>query len=349
MTSPVPRRLRAPVVSAPLRAAAGSLVLLAMLGLAQPVPALSQEGLAGTLVVVNKGESTLSVIDVASGGILAVLPTGEGPHEVAMTSDGSKAIVTDYAGGNSLTIVDVPGLAVERTVDLSDYPRPHGIAVMPGDEVVAVTSEQSDKVVLVRIGDGRIVGNLPTGHPGSHMLAMVADGSTIHTSNMGDNTVSTIDVASGTQTGTVRVPPRPEAVGVTPDGEEVWVGSNDEGKVSVVHTATGEVETALEGFGWPYRVLFTPDKRLVLLPDLGKHQLRIVDRAARRALAVLDFPEAGPQGITLDATARYAFLSLSQEARLVVIDLQSRQVVRSIDTGPTPDGVAYTTRVVAAR
>lgn len=325
------------------RAAPLALALL----LAAPAGAIAQD-LAGTLVVVNKGPSTVSIIDVATGALHGRLPTGDGPHEVVLTSDGSTAIVTDYGartGGSSLTVVDVPGVRVVRTIDLGRHERPHGISVLPGDELVAVTSEASGHVVTVRISDGEIVSEIPTGHPGSHMLAMVADGGTIYTSNMGDDTVTRLDVKTGEATGSWGVAPRPEAIGVMPDGSEVWYGSNDEGTVSVLDPATGEIETPLTGFGWPYRVLFTPDQETVLLPDLGNHQLRIVDRASREARAVVDFPGAGPQGITLSADASVAFQSLSQQARIAVVDLRTHEVVRYIDTGQTPDGVAYTTRV----
>ena len=311
-------------------------------------PAAAQEGIVGTLVVVNKGEATLTVIDAASGTIRGRVPTGRGPHEVVLTGDGATAIVTDYGvetGGSTLTIVDVAGLRVARTVDLGRHTRPHGVSVMPGDELVAVTSEASGHVVLVRIADGEIAAEIPTGHPGSHMLAMVGDGETIYTSNMGDATVGELDVAGGELVRSVGVPARPEAIGVTNDGSEVWVGSNEQGTVSVVRPGTSEVETALAGFEWPYRILFTPDRRLVLIPDLGRNELRIVDRVSREELARLEFPGARPQGITLDDDASHAFLSLADEGRMVVIDLERREVVRSIDTGPTPDGVAFTTRV----
>jgi len=324
--------------------------LLAVVVLSMGTARRDGQDLSGTLVVVNKGPGTATIVDVATGNRLATLPTGQGPHEVAMTSDGATAIVTDYgprADGSTLTVIDVPGLRVARTISMGGHTGAHGIAVMPGDRRVAVTSERSGHVVIVQIADGEILEEIPTGHPGSHMLAMVADGRMIYTSNGGDGTVSRLDRATGGPTATFDVPPRPEAIGVTPDGAEVWVGSNERGTVSAIDPATGDVEEALAGFGWPYRVLFTPDARRVLLPDLGRHQLRIVDRASRGELAVLDFPDAGPQGITLSPDARWAFQSLSQEARVVIIDLESREVVRSLSVGQTPDGVAFTTRTVS--
>lgn len=305
--------------------------------------------LSGTIVVVNKSAATARIIDIGSGQTLATLPTGNGPHEVVTSSDGDRAVVTDYGGqpgGNTLTVIDIQGLAVEATIDLREHSRPHGIAFLPGDSLIAVTSEESRNVVIVRIADGEIVKAIPTGHPGSHMLAMIANGERIYTSNIGDGTVSELDVGAGSHAGTVAVPPQPEAIGVTPDGSEVWVGSNAEGTVNAIDTASGKVEEALSGFGWPYRILFTPDQSRVLIPDLRGNELRIVDRAERRALHVVPFPGGGPQGITLTVGATHAFQSLSQQGVVAVVDLETGAVVAEIEAGPTPDGVAYSQNVV---
>ncbi len=48
----------------------------------------SPNGRTGTLVVLNKSVATATFIDVASGETLATLPTGRGPHELAITRDG---------------------------------------------------------------------------------------------------------------------------------------------------------------------------------------------------------------------------------------------------------------------
>jgi hypothetical protein len=41
-----------------------------------------------TLVVANKAEATVSLIDLDSGDVVATLGTGEGPHEVGISPDG---------------------------------------------------------------------------------------------------------------------------------------------------------------------------------------------------------------------------------------------------------------------
>jgi YVTN family beta-propeller protein len=334
----------------PLRVpvALSALAIFTSIGTVRP----QAPGVSGTLVVTNKGPATATIVDVASGRTLATLPTGQGPHEVVLSADGRWAVITDYgaqAGGNTLTVIDVPALRVARTIDLGQYRRPHGIAFLPGDSLVAVTSEASRHVVVVDVASGAVRRAIPTQRDVSHMLAVVADGSRIYTGDIGSNTVTELDAKTGAYVRSFDVPTQPEAVNVTPDGKEVWVGSNATGVVSVVDPSTGQVSRAAEGFGFPYRVLFTPDVRTVLMPDARNEELRFVERASRRELGRLAFAGGGPQGITLSPDGKYAFQSLSQQSRVAIVDVASRKVIGHVAVGATPDGVAYTTRTIPAR
>lgn len=319
---------------------AGALLAAFSLGAAQPT---------GTLVVTNKSPSTATIIDVGSNRILATLPTGPGPHEVAISSDGRLAIVTNYGGEprRTLTVIDVPALRVTRTIELGQYTAPHGIVFLPGDSLVAVTSETTRNLVVVNVLAGAIRKVIATEEAGSHMVGVTGDGARAYTGNIGGNNVSELDLVAGRTTRRFAVPAQPEAINVTPDGKEVWVGSNATGTVSVVDPATGTATAAAEGFGWPYRVLFSPDTRTVLLPDLRREELRFVERASRRELARLAFPGGGPQGIAITPDGRWVFQSLSRQGRVAIVDAGTRTVAGYLASGETPDGVVYTSRVVA--
>ena len=60
-------------------------VLLAAMLLAVSATSFVQ---ADTLVVLNKSEATASLVDLSSGTVRATLPTGDGPHEVAVSPGG---------------------------------------------------------------------------------------------------------------------------------------------------------------------------------------------------------------------------------------------------------------------
>jgi DNA-binding beta-propeller fold protein YncE len=275
-----------------------------------------------------------------------VVPTGAGPHEVALSSNGAIAVVTDYGGQprRTLTVINVPGQRVMRTIDLGQYTAPHGIVFLPGDSLVVVTSEASQHIALVNVMAGQVRSGIGTQGQGSHMVGVTADASRAYTGNIGSHTVSEIDLRTGKFTRSIPVPQQPEAINVTPDGMEVWVGSNATGVISVIDVATGTVSKAAEGFGWPYRVLFTPDVRTVLLPDLRNEELRFVERETRKELGRISFKGGGPQGIAITPDGRYAFQSLSTESRVAIVDVANRRVVGYVAAGNTPDGVVYSPR-----
>src|SRR5205085_6331720 len=120
----------------------------------------------GTLVVSNMRDNTAMLLDASTGTPFVTLPTGEGPHEVAVSHDGRWALVSNYGvrerPGNSITVIDVVRRAVARTLDLGEVRRPHGMSFLPGDTLFAVTSEVSRAVLLIDFASGRVVRSLPS-------------------------------------------------------------------------------------------------------------------------------------------------------------------------------------------
>lgn len=305
-------------------------------GLGQP-----PSGLRGTIIALNKSGHDASFIDLASGSIVATLPTGRGPHELVVTSDGRWAVGTDYSGGNSLTVFDVSVPEVVRTIDLSDYPRPHGIVLLPGERSVVITSESSRKLVTVDFHSGEITGEIATQRAGSHMVAVSADGRIAFTSNGGSDDVSIIDLEAGAFVSSLDVPARPEAIQTNRAGSEIWVGSNDDEVVTVYAANSGLQLAQWQGFAWPYRVLLTRDERLAIMPDLGNESLRFFEVANREEIARMEFPGAQPQGVVLHPDDRTLFLSLSGQDRIAVIDIETHQIVGYLPAGSAPDGIGY--------
>ncbi|MEO6593290.1 MAG: hypothetical protein ABIP94_00895, partial [Planctomycetota bacterium] len=115
------------------------------------------------LLVCNKADHSLSIFDPGTRREVAVVQTGEGPHEVAVSPNGRTAVVTDYGAqkpGSTLTVVDVVEGKALRTIELSyadtdanvgtrqkNLLRPHGIQFVAADRIV-FTSESARRLVL---------------------------------------------------------------------------------------------------------------------------------------------------------------------------------------------------------
>lgn len=335
--------------------AAAALAALATLGAA--VPAHRADRPAGTIVTSNMNDNTASVIDAASGRVLATLPTGAGPHEVAISHDGRWAAVSNYGPreqpGNSITIIDIARHAVARTLDLGEHRRPHGMAFLPGDSVLAVTSEMSQAILIVNAATGAVARTLPTGGRLTHMLALSADGERMVTANIGSGTISMLHPLGSDTAVAIRVARAPEGIAIAPDGRTAWAGSDQDSVVVVVDLDRAEPIDTLRGFGLPYRLAITPDGRRAVITDPVRADVRIIDAATRRELATLRVPRdsivstaevAGspsPEGVTISPDSRWAFVTLQGRNRVITIDLGDARIVGWAPTGTWSDGVGF--------
>jgi len=87
------------------------------------------------LIVLNKTDATLAIVDPTSGKVAARIPTGAGPHEVAVSTDGKFAYVGNYGDqtpGSTLSVIDLSAQKEIHRVDLGPLRRPHGIAFADG-------------------------------------------------------------------------------------------------------------------------------------------------------------------------------------------------------------------------
>lgn len=317
---------------------------------------------SGTLVVSNMNDNTVSVIDAASGRVVATLPTGEAPHEVAISRDGRTALVSNYGirgkPGNTLTVIDVAKAVVVRTITLESMTRPHGMAFLPGDTIVAVTSQTTGAIALVDTRTGRMIRTLSTGGRTPHMLGLTARADRAVAGNMQDGTLSIVDVSGRDSATLVRVGRQPEGVAISPDGATAWAGSNQDSIVVVVEAKRGVPIDTLRGFGLPYRIAISPDSRLAVITDPIRANVRgfaVKDRKELFNIAVprdslvatAEVPGSpSPEGVTISADSRWAFVTLQGRNRVITIDIAKGAIVSYAPTGTWSDGIGYSKVVI---
>jgi len=317
----------------------------------------------GTIIASNMNAHTVSIVDVASGATIATLPTGQGPHEVAVSHDGRRAVVSIYGNresvGSSLLLIDLNApTAPPRQIELgAGNQRPHGLAFLPGDKQLLVTGERAQRVLLVDLESGAIDSSMSTGQATTHMVTLSRDGQRAFTTNIAAMSVTAIDVATRTVRATFPVGARIEGLAVTPDGREVWVGGNDSHKVYVLDGTSGAVLHTIDGFGMPYRIGITPDRRTAVISDPGAEKIHLVDVATHAVRSVIDVPAmasaaggatgpSSPQGVTISRDGATAFVTLKAVGRVAVVDIASATITGTLPVGAGSDGVGFSPMVL---
>lgn len=295
------------------------------------------------LLVLNKAEHALVVVDPVALRVVGRVATGIGPHEVAVAPDGRTAYVTNYGDrqvGRSISVVDLGSLTA-RELPLDSLGRPHGVVVAAGR--VYVTAEVNQAVARLDEAATGVDWVARTGQVATHMVVASPDGRTLYTANVGSGNVTRLTLASGAVRH-IAVGPQPEGIAISPDGRELWVGHNGDGALSVIDVGREEVVATLSPVGtMPIRLAFTPDGRRVLASDARGDAVVVID-AARRAVTGR-IPVAGtPIGLVAAADGRRAFVSRSQAGGIAVLDLERLAVVGEVATGLGPDGIAWWAR-----
>jgi YVTN family beta-propeller protein len=308
--------------------------------------ALAQEKTSSYLLVLNKAENTLAIVDPTDYKVLAKIPTGEGPHEVIASADGKLAFVANYGTqqilGSSLSVIDLAARKEIRRVDLGALRRPHGI--MERDGKVYFTCEVNRLVARYDAATDKVDWIMGTGQNATHMLVISKDQKQIYTTNIGSDSVTAMEFQAAPPAPSkithISVGKQPEAIDLSPDGKELWVGQNADGNISIIDTATSKVKESFKIAQQPIRVKFTPDGKRVLVSDPQTGILCVVDAATRKEIKRIEVGEV-PVGILITPDGKRAFVATMQANRVAVINLEDYSVITRIEPGKGPDGLAW--------
>lgn len=296
------------------------------------------------IVALNKSENTLAIIDASTMNVTAKVPTGDGPHEVVLSSDGRVAYVANYGAqtpGNSITVIDVPTARELRRVDISPLMRPHGLQMVGGK--LYFTSETNRVIARYDPVANKIDWLMGTGQNASHMIAVSADQKKFYTANIASDTITAFDFQnvppSASRITHIPVGKQPEAIDLSPDGKEVWTGLNADGMAEVVDTATARSVAKINIGGRPYRVKFTPDGKSVVCTMIASKELLVIDAATRKEVKRMKL-DGVPLGIVFSADGKTAFITMVEPDGVLRIDLEKMEITGRVETGKGPDGIA---------
>jgi YVTN family beta-propeller protein len=305
---------------------------------------------AGLLLVANKGDHTLSLVDVTSGHQLAALPEdGVTGHEVAASPDGRLAFVPIYgdsgvgkAGtdGQLIRVIDLQKRAITGTIDFGKGVRPHCAVFGPSNGLLYVTTELEKAVAVIDPRTLKIVASIPTGAPQSHMLAISHDGRRGFTSNVGAGSVSVLDLDNNKLLATIPVAAMIQRISISTDDRWVFTADQTALRLAVIDTSTNEVSASIPLPGLGFGTATTPGGRWLLVTLPALNQIGLVDLTTMKVTETLAVPKA-PQEILVAADGATAYVSCDASKQVAVIDLKTWHVARLIDVGAVADGLAW--------
>jgi YVTN family beta-propeller protein len=327
-------------------------------------PAVAQSA-STVLLVLDQKDQSLVIVDPNNLKIVSRVNVGGDPHEVVASADGRFAYISNYGSlsitQHTLSVVDLTTSKALAPVDLGALIAPHGMSLVDGR--VYFTAEGSKLVARYDPATNRVDMVVGIGQDRTHMLIVDEAGRRIFTSNVNSNSISVLqrdnknddnrwleailfgngDISGWTETA-IAVGKGPEGFDLSPDGKELWAANTHDGTVSIIDIAalkvTGVLDVHMKSAN---RLKFTPDGRQVLISDLGNGELVVLDTASHQELKRISLGH-GAGGILMAPDGAHAYVAVSRDDYVAVIDLKTLTVTARIATGQWPDGMSWAIR-----
>jgi DNA-binding beta-propeller fold protein YncE len=304
---------------------------------------------SGVLLVANKGDQTLGLIDPSTYRQVATIhETGVTGHEVAASPDGKTAFVPIYGDsgvglpgtdGSTIDVIDVAQRKLIHTIDFGHGVRPHCAVINPKDGLLYVTTELDKSVAVVDPKSMKIIGSILTGQPESHMLAISSDGLRGYTANVGPGTVSVLDLGARKTLSVIPVAKQIQRIALSRDDRWAFTSDTEKPRMAVIETASGKVDRWITLPATGYGAAATIDGKWLLVAVPAANAVAVINLATMRVSKTIPVPE-GPQEVVVRPDGKFAYVSCSKPHQVAAIQLNDWSV-KAIDAGPGADGLAW--------
>jgi YVTN family beta-propeller protein len=305
-----------------------------------------------SLLVVNQGDTTVSIVDPVSGQALATIPEntpGVHGHEIAVSADGRTAFLPIYGStgvgkpgidGHDMLVIDIPSRKIVGDIDFGHGVRPHYVGLDPVSGLLYVTTELDNSVTIVDPRTRKIVAAIPTDQPESHMLILSHDGKRGYTANVAPGTVSVLDIANRKTVTVIPVSKEVQRISISMDDKWVFTSDQSKPQLAVIDTSTNKVKTWVPLPATGYGAAPTPDGRWLLIAIPEKNQVAVVDLKGMQVARNIDVA-GSPQEVLIRPDGKVAYVSCAASGDVAAIDLAQWKVEKRIATGKYADGLAW--------
>ena len=302
------------------------------------------------VVVANKGDNALGIIDVNAGKQIAEVPEGGVTgHEVIVSRDGKLAYVPIYGNsgvgqpgtdGSNMVVIDLASHKVVGNLDFGKGVRPHCPLFGPKNGLLYVTTELNQTISIIDPKSLKIVGTVPTGAAESHMFVISHDGKRGYTANVGPGTVSVLDLDAKKTLAIIPISKTTQRISISNDDRWVFTADQTSPRLAVIDTAGNTVKQWVDLPGSAYGTAATPDGRWLVAAIQKTNQAAVVDLQTMKVAHVIDVPKI-PQEVLVRPDNKVAYVSCDVSGQVAEISLTDWKVNRLIAAGKSVDGLAW--------
>jgi len=249
------------------------------------------------------------------------------------------AVLTACSGpapASALPLTQVQDIALPGTTNRLDYQ-----ALDVGANRLYVAHLGDGTVHAVDLAKGTVAGTIDQADS-VHGVTVAPDRHLLLAAASGTNEVVLIDTTTLRITGRVKAGDTPDGIAYDPVHGKAYVSNEHDHAETVIDLAKGQAKDPIEIGGEAGNTVFDPVSGRIYVNVQERNQLVGIDPATDTVTDRIPVSDCGSNhGLYIDGSQQLAFIACEDNAKLLVLDLKTKQVTARFDTGDTPDVLAF--------
>ena len=312
-------------------------LLISALLLLQPVLVFAAE--PKLAIILNSGEATVSLIDMASRKVTKTFHVGKEPHHLMMTPDEKTLLVANAAGDDIVLLNPITGDMTGRIPKIID---PYQIGYSPNNKWFVTAANRLDRVDVYAANGAefKLAKSIPAAKTPSH-IAFTSDSKLAFVTLQDSAEVVAIDLEKQVIIWRMPTGPVPAGLWMTPKDQHLLVGITGADYVQVIDWRNRKEIKRIKTANGAHNFRPLGDKKHVFVTNRVASTISLLNMQTLEKVGDITGLPAGPDDMELTPDGKTLWVTLRFSKKVGVIDVPSMKLIDVIPVGRSPHGVFF--------
>jgi gliding motility-associated-like protein len=286
----------------------------------------------------TNSDPSIGLPSSGTGNIPAFTAKNTGVNSVIATITATPAAANGFAyitdGNNNVSVIDISTDKVVATIPVGATPL--GVAISADGTRVYITNQGgggTPSISVINASTNKVIATIampPNSEPSWIMIS--PDGKTIYVGDYNIGSVSVINTATNTITGTITVGTFPWGMAISPDGSTLYVANGNSYAISVINTSSNTVTATIPLTSAPTGIALSPDGTRLYV---GLYNTNTISVISTSNYAVIGTATVGmnPVSITVAPDGSRVYISNGYSNTVSVVDATNNATIATIPMG----------------
>lgn len=316
--------------------------VLAILAAAVAASVVTAPAVANTVIVLNSGEASVSLIDPVARKEIKRFEVGKEPHHLMRTPDGQSLIVAN-AVSNDLHFLDPKTGEIQRR--MRNIPDPYQLGYSPDRKWFVTAALRLDRVDVYTVeGEGpsknfKVARQIKVPDAPSHLI-FSSDSQFVFATLQDSHEIVAIRLADQSIAWKMKVGDLPAGIWMTPNDQYLLVGVMGKDYVEVIDWRKQQTVKRIATGKGAHNFRPLGDGRHIWVSNRVDSTVSLLDMQTLEKKYDIRVPN-GPDCMEMSADGKLLWVTQRWGKSVAVVDVDKRQVVSTIPVGKSPHGIFF--------